>query len=242
MIDGYIKEEEKEKLNTLARDKFGRTWEDLTDEEKEAIYFDYAGSRDQLEVEYGRAEQLANMETPKGIQAGNVYVASNPLGHIGKAIGQYRGNKKMDEIQGQKKEISDKYAMGSAVGGELAAGDAQQKMAMMAQMMRQQGQPQNAPQAPAQPMAQPQPQAAAAPPRPPLQAAANATPPQPPMQGAGNPMPQMNTGGNVPGTPQEWMAYMMRAQPSFPKKDEEEDKMPGWLKFLNRANPYTWGP
>lgn len=189
-------EEEKRALENAAMVEYGKSWEQLTEEEKQALYYDYEGRRATLGDEYVRANQRANQEVPQGIQAGNVYVASNPLAHIGHLMDKYKGNKRMDEITQERDRISGMYGTGAQAGGALSAN-------AMANAIRQQPAPNAAapaPQAPAQP-----PQSA---PAVPLQ------PNQVPMRSAGNPMPPLRSAGNaskIPGNEEEWWSYFLRS-------------------------------
>lgn len=57
-----------------------------------------------LDEQMARAEALRNAPTPEGRQAGRVYVAANPLEHLGRGIGQYRQGRKMEDIEKKRGE------------------------------------------------------------------------------------------------------------------------------------------
>lgn len=56
------------------------------------------------QMEY--ANQMRNMETPQGryVSGGRVYTAANPLEHIAKGVGAYKGNKEMKRLEGEQKD------------------------------------------------------------------------------------------------------------------------------------------
>jgi hypothetical protein len=57
------------------------------------------------ELRYGTA-------APEGRQAGRVYVASNPLEHIGRGMEQYQAQKKMKELETQRGEMGKQQTAG----------------------------------------------------------------------------------------------------------------------------------
>jgi len=79
----------------------------------------------QLGEQYAQAKDMRFAPTPEGRSSGRVYAAANPLEHIGRGIGAYRGGKAM---QGIGQEMS-----------QIAAQDAAVRRKMMEQIMRQQG-------------------------------------------------------------------------------------------------------
>ena len=76
-------------------------------EEKERQKFilaqDYPGLKDVLGTELADAETLLNTEMPEGRQAGQVYVAANPMEHLSAALrqglGAYRGKQTRDALR-----------------------------------------------------------------------------------------------------------------------------------------------
>ena len=207
-------EEVLQEIEVLAQRKYGRPFSVLSEEEKAAIYRDYQGERELLNAEYMGGEGLANTPTAEGRQAGNIYVAANPLEHLATAGQRIQGNMQKRDAKAGMADLSKDYQMGSRAAGDVAADGNSNMMKLMSQMMRQQQpQAQPAPAPPPQPMGgQP-----AQPSMPPMQSAGNAPPAMPPMQAAGN-QPQM------PGNPQEWMSYMLRASPNFGGQGQKSGK------------------
>lgn len=215
--------EQDEEVKAEAEEKTGRPWSSLTEDEKKAIYVDYMGQRQMLDDQYAQANELMNTETPEGMQAGNVYVSSNPLSHIGKGIKEYRGAKESQRINKEREKLSEQYSMGSAAAGDVAANRDAQQMEMLSQMIKNQqaaaapapaaqpaqGQGQQSPQGPPPAQTPQQPQG----PRPPLQQPNTA---RPPLQAAQNPGPMTGTfagsGRKIPGNNEEWLSYMLRQQ------------------------------
>lgn len=64
---------------------------------------DTTRATEQLEL----AKALRRMNSPEGRQAGNVYVASNPLEHIGDVGNYYAGTRNMQTLYGEQKRIQD---------------------------------------------------------------------------------------------------------------------------------------
>ena len=231
-----MKEDELQEIEVLAQRRYGRPFSILTEEEKAAIYRDYEGERDVLNAEYMGGEGLANTPTPEGRSAGDVYRAANPLEHLGavanRGVGSYQKKQAREGLEGLSKD----FQLGSRAAGDVAADSQSSLMSMMAQRMRQggqgQGQPQPAaPAAPVQTQQQPM-----QPPRPPMQSAGNPAPTMPPLASAGN-QPTM------PGNPQEWMSYMLRASPDFSKKpktpqEEEEERIRRMTAHLGGGGMY----
>lgn len=58
-----------------------------------------------LDEQMAKADALRSLEGgPEGRQAGRVYVASNPLEHVGKAMQQWEGRKRAKDIEPKRKE------------------------------------------------------------------------------------------------------------------------------------------
>lgn len=198
----------KKQLDKIAIEAFGKLYDDLTVDQQQAIqnradmYVDYEGKRGVLDEQMSTAQDYMDTPTPEGIEAGGLYVASNPLSHLGRAIRQYRGGKQAQEINEERDVLADRYGRGSQAGGEFAAGQLAKVMRQMQMNQLQEVEPQGQriDPAPPQPPAPVQPPMAP-PPQP------QATPEQPgiPLQSAGNVQPR-----SVPGSPQEWQSYFMR--------------------------------
>jgi len=62
----------------------------------------------QMAVQEGLRYQAA----PEGRQAGRVYVAANPLEHIGKGLEQYNAQRKMKELEAERGTLGDKQTEG----------------------------------------------------------------------------------------------------------------------------------
>lgn len=75
-----------------------------------------------LDQQMAQAEAL-RMGTPEGRQAGRVFVAANPLEHLGKGIGDYRLMKKQQETDAAKKPIRERIGSNVKKYGELAIKD-----------------------------------------------------------------------------------------------------------------------
>ena len=73
---------------------------------------DYAGQRDVADEQLATAQALRNTSGPEGRQAGRVFVAANPLEHIGAAYKQRQGAQQYDEALARKKELSEMYGEG----------------------------------------------------------------------------------------------------------------------------------
>lgn len=205
----------KKQLDKIAIEVFGRLYDDLTVDQQQAIqnrgdmYVDYEGKRGVLDEQMSTAQDYMDTPTPQGIEAGGLYVASNPLSHLGRAIRQYRGGKQAQEINEERDVLADRYGRGSQAGAEYSAGQLAKIMRQMEMNQLQEVEPQGQlmdptppqPPAPAQPPMAPPPQP-------------QATPEQPgiPLQSAGSVQPGPGSGrGPVPGSPQEWQSYFMRA-------------------------------
>ena len=74
---------------------------------------------DTLEKQMAQAEAL-RQAAPEGRQAGRVYVAANPLEHLGKGIGDYKLMKKRQEIEAAQKPIRERIGTNVKTYGELA--------------------------------------------------------------------------------------------------------------------------
>jgi hypothetical protein len=77
---------------------------------------------DALEKQMAQAEAL-RMATPEGRNAGRVYVAANPLEHLGKGIGDYRLMKKRKETEAATAPIRKRIGENVATYGKIATKD-----------------------------------------------------------------------------------------------------------------------
>lgn len=69
------------------------------------------------------AEQLRyGTPSPQGIQAGNVYVASNPLEHIGRGMEQWTAQKRMKDLEKQRGEMQGQQTAGRQTYWDLLRG------------------------------------------------------------------------------------------------------------------------
>jgi len=76
----------------------------------------------ELEKQMAQAEAL-RMGTPEGRQAGRVYVAANPLEHLGKGIGDYKLMKKRQATEAASKPIRERIGTNVKKYGEIALKD-----------------------------------------------------------------------------------------------------------------------
>lgn len=58
------------------------------------------------------AEQLRYQASPEGRMAGRVYVAANPLEHLGKGLEQWNAQKRMKELETQRGEMGKQQTEG----------------------------------------------------------------------------------------------------------------------------------
>jgi hypothetical protein len=75
-----------------------------------------------LEKQMAAAEAL-RMAAPEGRNAGRVYVAANPLEHLGKGIGDYKLMKKRQENEAAQKPIRERIGTNVKKYGEIALKD-----------------------------------------------------------------------------------------------------------------------
>ena len=59
---------------------------------------DFAAEQGVLDDQMSYAEGLRDTATPEGRQAGRVYVAANPLEHIGTGLNRYAGHRKIGDL------------------------------------------------------------------------------------------------------------------------------------------------
>lgn len=65
------------------------------------------GDQARLGEQLDLAKALRRPGAPEGRQAGNLYVASNPLEHIGDVGQYYQGNKGISNVYGEQKRVQD---------------------------------------------------------------------------------------------------------------------------------------
>ena len=101
--------------------KYGRSIEELTPDELNALYRDYEGERKVQEANYAQGQGLIDNTDVKGIQAGNVYASSGYGNVAASLLKQYAGYKNQKEAKDKLAEMSADYAKGSRAGGDVAA-------------------------------------------------------------------------------------------------------------------------
>lgn len=187
-------EEEKQKLEQEALLKFGKSLDELEEDELQALYRSYKAERDLLRADYQRGQELEGQRV-QGRQSGGIYRASG-LGELAGTLAQnYAGaNIRKDAEQGLG-DLAGQEAMGRRAGGEVAAG-------RLSRMLRAMGGAGGASAQPAAAGATQPPQEPQGP-RPPLRAAAN-----PPARSQGPTAPPetlmksaegLTQGGNIIG-------------------------------------------
>jgi len=120
-----IEEEEKlQEIKVTAERKFGRKWEDLTPEEKENMYRDYAGERDVANAKYASGESQRNTELGDGIMAGNVYVGRGMGNAVSVLANKWAGRRKQDKADERLAKLSEQRQSGAQAAGEVAQTDA----------------------------------------------------------------------------------------------------------------------
>ena len=187
-----ISDEERERLATQ---KFGRPFSALSEEEKAALYRDYAGEREVANADYMQGQDLLDADHTQGIQAGDVYVGSGYGNLAADVLSKYAGKKMQDKSKADLAGLSKEYALGSRAGGEVAANRSQGQMRMLQSLLKnRQQQSAPTPAAPAQQAPQMAPPAAQGP--------AQGPPAVPPPQGRGPaPMPAGAQQAPVTGQP-----------------------------------------
>ena len=177
-----------EMIAVVAEAKTGIPWDQLTEEQKAAIYRDYEGEQEVLYAAYEQAVSEQETEMPEGREVGGIFRASNPLETLGavaqRGVGYKRQQKAEEELAG----LSADKAAGSRAAGEVGAYNADRRMALMSEALR--GNKEEAP-APA-----PAPAPTPAPPSVP------ADPQQPPMASA--------TPYQAPQRPETMMSALLR--------------------------------
>jgi hypothetical protein len=67
----------------------------------------YGDEMDMLGKQRATAEALRYQDSPEGRQAGRVYVAANPLEHLGRGIQQYKAQKQLGEYDKKFGELTE---------------------------------------------------------------------------------------------------------------------------------------
>jgi hypothetical protein len=73
-------------------------------------------------------EGLRYQSAPEGRQAGRVYVAANPLEHIGKGLEQYNAQKRMKELEAQRGGLQEQQTSGRGTYWDLLRGKRKSKV------------------------------------------------------------------------------------------------------------------
>lgn len=135
-FDQFMSEDDElRKLEQEALKKYGRSLEELTEEEKNTLYRAYQAERELLNAEYARGAAMEG-GTAEGRMAGNIYQAANPLEHLNTvartAVGAGARRQATEGLEGLAKD----EAMGRRVGGEVAANQQQRGMDTMLAMAK----------------------------------------------------------------------------------------------------------
>lgn len=85
----------------------------------EQLFRDYNGETAMANEDLTRASEMLKTPTAEGRQAGRVYVAANPLEHIGTAMARIKGGNMRDETMGKMKELSDSRSQGLQTTGNM---------------------------------------------------------------------------------------------------------------------------
>jgi hypothetical protein len=56
----------------------------------------------EIDKQIAQAQRVRSAPTPKGMMAGNIYVASSPLAHIGQAWQAFRAHKQQKELNAER--------------------------------------------------------------------------------------------------------------------------------------------
>ena len=70
------------------------------------MYRDYAGERGVLKDQAARAEALRSTPSARGRHAGGMYIAANPLEHLGTGLSRYKGYKDLEKSDEERLELS----------------------------------------------------------------------------------------------------------------------------------------
>jgi hypothetical protein len=122
MEEAAIQEERYKKLLEAA----GFQPEDLeafTAEELAAMYEDYAGEEAAIAEQRNQADMIRQATTQNlgGTQAGNVFVADNPLETVAQIGGAFMARRDEDEATRRAEEMSQRRAMGNEASARLGA-------------------------------------------------------------------------------------------------------------------------
>jgi hypothetical protein len=222
------KPEDYDSKGNLIAKSLGMDWNLLSQEQKDSLYYDYSGEDARLNQDYATGKEAFDSDQTKMVHAGNVNVASgygNALAELGSA---YMGKKGMDEARTKQEALSKQKMEAMALGGSLAAGQQDKMIDLYSKAIDRQGAVPTAPAAPpVAPVAPPQPVPSGPPPSPsngpvaPPNGGAGTTPQAPPVgqsNGLGGPPIRPGiagapppAGSKMPSTPEEWLAYMLRA-------------------------------
>jgi hypothetical protein len=78
----------------------------------EALSRNYGGEREGLNEQLESAKMLRDGATTDGVQAGNMYVAGNPLSHIADGMQKYQSGEDIKRLRGEKEGLNDSYQQG----------------------------------------------------------------------------------------------------------------------------------
>jgi len=78
----------------------------------EALSKNYGGVSEGLNEQLESAKMLRDGASTDGVQAGNVYVAGNPLSHIADGMQKYQSREDIKRLRGEKDDLNDQYQQG----------------------------------------------------------------------------------------------------------------------------------
>lgn len=223
-----------EMIAVVAEAQTGIPWDQLTEEQKAAIYRDYEGEQEVLYAAYEQAVAEQETEMPEGREVGGIFRASNPLETLGavaqRGVGYKRQQKAEEELAG----LSADKAAGSRAAGEVGAYNSERRMALMSEALRG-GKPPEPP-APA-PAPAPAPSAPADPQQPPMASATPYQAPQRPETMISAMLRQVGPGteGKPAYDPE---TFMNDYRPTPPTPEEEEARRRRYGRGQSRYNMF----
>lgn len=118
----------------------------LPPEEQQAammrLFQDYSGQEGVMDQQLSQADALRNQQGPQGVQAGNQFVASNPLSHIASGIERFQGGQDRQAAIKAKQDLSAQRTQGMLdVAGNMIPQPAQPQpqQTQLAEMLRKYG-------------------------------------------------------------------------------------------------------
>lgn len=127
---------EEEMIAKVAEAQTGIPWDQLSEEQKAAIYRDYEGEQEVLYAAYEQAVAEQETEMPEGREVGGIFRASSPLETLGAVAQRGVGYKRQQKAEEGLSGLSEDKAMGSRAAGEVAAYNSERRMNMMSEMLR----------------------------------------------------------------------------------------------------------